>query len=60
MIWNKEDRLELVKYLQKETDKLMNMRFLPNNHNEKDIIIQEKKVKLLNSYITDTYKKETY
>ncbi len=58
MIWNKEDRLELVKFLQKETDKLMNMRFLPNKHNEKDIKIQEQKVQLLNSYITDTYKKE--
>ena len=49
--WNSKDRLQLVKFLQKETDKLMFMRFFPSKHKADDIKLQEKKVKILNSYI---------
>ena len=58
MEWNKKDRLELVKFLQKETDKLMNLRYL--NGTKEDIDLQEKKVKILNQYITDTYNHKIY
>ena len=53
--WNTKDRLQLVKFLQKETDKLMFMRFFPSQHKDDDIKFQEKKVKILNTYINDTY-----
>tara|TARA_R110002012_G_scaffold281726_1_gene471042 strand:- start:2410 stop:2583 length:174 start_codon:yes stop_codon:yes gene_type:complete len=54
MEWKSKDRIELVKVLQKETDKLMNLRYFKGS--PKDINLQEQKVKLLNQYITDTYK----
>jgi len=56
MTWNTKDRIQLVKFLQKETDKLMNMRYFPDKHKEEEIKLQEQKVKILNSYITDSYK----
>jgi len=52
--WSTKDRIELVKFLQRETDKLMNLRFFKGS--QEQIKLQEKKVKILNQYITETYK----
>ena len=54
MEWKSKNRMELVKVLQKETDKLMNLRYFKGSSEE--INMQEQKVKLLNQYITETYK----
>tara|TARA_B100000963_G_scaffold240208_1_gene210099 strand:- start:7527 stop:7703 length:177 start_codon:yes stop_codon:yes gene_type:complete len=58
MNWKNKDRIELVRFLQKETDKLMNLRYIKGTKEQIDI--QEKRVKILNQYITDTYNQKPY
>ena len=43
MNWKNKDRIELVRFLQKETDKLMNLRYIKGTKEQIDI--QEKKSK---------------